>query len=815
MATVSYDIVNINPEKTTITSDADVVDGQGNESAPAVVGLANGGFVISYQFVPGVLSPLFFTNNAILADHYGTDFQWIQPQLGFGLPTMINTQDNTTQFLDPSVAQLSNGNAITTWTQSAGGIYYMMSYTAHVPEGIGQHEAVDGEIAASGLLAGTNATDSFSDVAALPNGGFAIVKQSNLNASDYDADLMIYNARAELVARRDLGANSTLKEQAPTLAVLNNGNIVTTYEKEKSDHSGYDVSLEIYTATGGTVVTPKTFDSVGTQNRSPDVVALKDGGFAIAYQDDGYGQPGLSLAFFTAAGTLRSIQRVDQAPYNDSEPSLAVLSNGFVEVTWTVTASESDITAAVYDPASMTRVFAYPALFGGIETQSNNQYQPSVAALKNGQFVTAWTDDNNSLTDGNPDDDYGSHVSFQVDALVRTTVGDATSERFAGDSLADHFTGGGGNDVFAYSHGGGADVITDFALGFDKIDLTNFGFTFANVLQHATQAGANLVIDGGNGDSLTLMNVSRASLHVSDIIGLKAVRDFNADSHSDLLWHNDNGTTSIWDSGIIGNAHVIAAKGAVDASWHIVGKGDFDGNSRSDILWQNDNGTVSIWNNGLIGAAHVIASAGAVASSWHIAGTGDFDGNLRDDILWRNDNGTVSIWDNGDISKAHVIASAGALPAGWNIAGTGDFDGNGKADILWRNDNGAVSIWDNGQIGGAHIVASAGAVPGGWHIVGTGDFDANGHDDILWQNDSGQVSIWDNGAIAGAHTIASAGALPAGWHVAGTGDFDGNGRFDIVWRNDDGRASIWDNGSMANAHIIAGLGAVPDGWHIV
>ncbi|WP_433995913.1 hypothetical protein [Bradyrhizobium genosp. L] len=56
--------------------------------------------------------------------------------------------------------------------------------------------------------------------------------------------------------------------------------------------------------------------------------------------------------------------------------------------------------------------------------------------------------------------------------------------------------------------------------------------------------------------------------------------------------------------------------GQVDASWHIAGVGDYDGNGRSDILWHNDNGAVSVWDSGNMQAAHIVATD--VDSSWHI-----------------------------------------------------------------------------------------------------------------------------------------------------------------------------------------------------
>ena len=401
------------------------------------------------------------------------------------------------------------------------------------------------------------------------------------------------------------------------------------------------------------------------------------------------------------------------------------------------------------------------------------------------------------------------------DTLNGNNGNDKLVARFGNDTL----TGGAGDDTFVI--GTGNHIVTDFGAGagvHDRIDLgdfkpgsVNFGQNvfrdFTDVLAHATQNGANTVIDLGAGHSLTLQNVQKSALNPDDFVWSQTPKDFKGDTVSDILWHNNNGSFSIWDNGQIGGANIIADN--IAATWHVAGSGDFDGNGKSDILMRNDDGQVSICNNGDIYQDHIAAGPGVVASSWHIADTGDFDGNGQSDILWRNDDGAASIWNNGDINKAHIIADAGVVANSWHIAGTGDFDSNGRDDILWKNDNGAVSIWDNGDINKAHIIANG--VPDNWHIAGVGDFDCNGHSDILWHNENGNVSIWDNGQIGGAHIIAN--GVDTSWHIADVGDYDGNRQSDILWHNDNGNVSIWDNGQIGGAHIIAN--GVDANWHIV
>jgi len=427
----------------------------------------------------------------------------------------------------------------------------------------------------------------------------------------------------------------------------------------------------------------------------------------------------------------------------------------------------------------------------------------------------------------------------------------AGDDRLVGGAGVDTLTGGSGADTFLFAFGdisaasGQHDQITDFVTGVDRIDLSGIdaivGTSGYDLFRFIATAGFNglagelnyfydnalgvTTLQGDtNGD-----RVADFAIAISGNVGISAIdlidvaaafanvheADFDGDGTFDILWQNDNGAVSIWDSAQIDRGHWVASPGAVPSSSQIVATGDFDGNSQGDILWRDSNGSIFIWDDGQISGAHTIATAGSVPNVLTVAGTGDFDGNGRDDILWFESNGAVSIWDNGEPGAARMVSTAGSIPAGWHIVDVGDFDANGRSDVLWQHDNGTVSIWDNGQVENGHWIVGPGIIPSSWHIAGLGDFDGNGQADILWHNNNGAVSIWDNGQIANGHIIADGGAVPRSWHMVGVGDFDGNGRSDILWHNDNGAASIWDNGEIVNGHWIVGPNVVPSSWHIV
>ncbi len=94
-----------------------------------------------------------------------------------------------------------------------------------------------------------------------------------------------------------------------------------------------------------------------------------------------------------------------------------------------------------------------------------------------------------------------------------------------GDSGDDILTGGSGKDVFVFGVKAGDDVITDFQLGLDVIDLRAFSINSVNDMEHSgarSAFGTALFIGldalGGSG-SITISNVdSTIALFESDFI---------------------------------------------------------------------------------------------------------------------------------------------------------------------------------------------------------------------------------------------------------------------------------------------------------
>jgi Ca2+-binding RTX toxin-like protein len=88
------------------------------------------------------------------------------------------------------------------------------------------------------------------------------------------------------------------------------------------------------------------------------------------------------------------------------------------------------------------------------------------------------------------------------------------SDKVFGDAGNDEMWGGAGADTFGFNKKDfGTDIIHDFEIGIDKLQFSKkVILDFATFSTHASQSGANVVIDTGTGFAITIENVTLASL---------------------------------------------------------------------------------------------------------------------------------------------------------------------------------------------------------------------------------------------------------------------------------------------------------------
>mgnify|MGYP000157994146 CR=1 FL=1 len=102
-------------------------------------------------------------------------------------------------------------------------------------------------------------------------------------------------------------------------------------------------------------------------------------------------------------------------------------------------------------------------------------------------------------------------------------TGNSLSNIITGNGGNNILTGGAGDDLFVFSDGGGNDTINDFTAGAgtdDAIDMAGVTAlnSFADVQAAASQVGADVLIDMGGGDSVSLIGVDLADFHQDDFL---------------------------------------------------------------------------------------------------------------------------------------------------------------------------------------------------------------------------------------------------------------------------------------------------------
>ncbi|MCP4780279.1 MAG: cold shock domain-containing protein [Hyphomicrobium sp.] len=122
-------------------------------------------------------------------------------------------------------------------------------------------------------------------------------------------------------------------------------------------------------------------------------------------------------------------------------------------------------------------------------------------------------------TETGPNGGGGAAVNLRLHggAGVDKLYGGDDNDQLWGQNGNDKLDGGNGDGTFVFDANFGNDVINDFEVGIDAIQLNGVGvLNFDELLALAKQEGDDTVIDFGDGNSITLKNVSYDDLKVDN-----------------------------------------------------------------------------------------------------------------------------------------------------------------------------------------------------------------------------------------------------------------------------------------------------------
>lgn len=545
-----------------------------NQMHPAVIGLADGRFVVTWQ-----------DDGHVGADTSGGAVRgqvFDAAGLRLGTEFLVNTA--TTGFQgDPSIAALADGGFIVTWTDaSLSGSD--ISGTTILGQRFGTEAAKIGAPFTVNAEPAGNQADS--SLTVLQDGRLLVVWDGPPSgADDWGAASYgrILNADGSAAGADFLVNTTTDSDQwRPVAAALTGGGFVVTWQdasQSGADWSGYAVRARVFDAAGTALGPDFVVNShIAGWQADPDITALADGGFVVTwidYQpatDDPSGQASRAQVYDAAGNRVGAEILVNTTTgANQSGPRIAALPDGRFVIAWT----DDSMTVDDLGLAVKAQLFNADGTKSGAEflvnaTVEANQYLQSISALADGRFVLAWSDNSHLFGDksgyairaqifdpreaavglaGTALDDHFIGTRFDDtmagaggdDRLIGregndALTGDAGNDRLEGrlgddtltgglgdDTLVagfgnDLMTGGDGQDVFVFRRTGGADTVTDFTDGQDRIDLSDFGLAdFAAVAARLTQTGADVVFTF-HANTLTIENASLLQITASDMI---------------------------------------------------------------------------------------------------------------------------------------------------------------------------------------------------------------------------------------------------------------------------------------------------------
>jgi Ca2+-binding RTX toxin-like protein len=104
-------------------------------------------------------------------------------------------------------------------------------------------------------------------------------------------------------------------------------------------------------------------------------------------------------------------------------------------------------------------------------------------------------------------------------AVDNTLLGGDGNDTLDGGAGTDILWGQTGADTFLIKTGTYLDIIADFTLGTDKLDISAFGFTsLANAKANMLQVGTDISVNLGGGDALILIGVNLNSMAAGDLL---------------------------------------------------------------------------------------------------------------------------------------------------------------------------------------------------------------------------------------------------------------------------------------------------------
>jgi VCBS repeat-containing protein len=362
----------------------------------------------------------------------------------------VNTHTQSNQE-DPSITTLSDGTHVIAWQSN----YQDGSSTSiHAQRFDTNSNKLGNEFQVNTY---TSSDQQYPDTTALNDGGFVITWVSTgQDGSGYGIYAQRYDASGNVVGDefRVNTYTSQNQEQSSTTALADGGFVVTWSGNGSSDGSG--IYAQRFDEDGNSVGAEFRVNAYTSSTQSqPDVVALNNGGFVIAWQSNGQDEFGYGIyaqKFDDSGNKVGNEFNINSFVIgSQSNVDLLAYGNNDFVATWT---SNGEIFCQVFDGdgvrLSTNSLYAPPVLVSGVNDQVTNEYTPYSydvtsnfkdiisdipltysASLENGADLPEWLslDETTGVLTGTP-------ISGDAGAINITV----SATDFAGQSVTDIFS---------------------------------------------------------------------------------------------------------------------------------------------------------------------------------------------------------------------------------------------------------------------------------------------------------------------------------------------------------------------------------------
>ncbi|MEM0908803.1 MAG: calcium-binding protein, partial [Pseudomonadota bacterium] len=314
------------------------------------------------------------------------------------------------------IIQLDNGNTVVFYTDQSDA----PPATPNDYDIVGQifdplGNRIGGEFVANNFQIDS---EQYFDAVALPGGRFVITYEDNasgnvtIRATEWDTDengVTVATARTIATpASGDTVAN-------PTIAAFDDGRYVVAYGHYEAAADDHDVRFKIVSAAGAVGAEKISISGSPTvAGFGPDVAVLENGNIAFVTE---YGTPDSSIVYRVHNGlgtAIRGAEVMANTSTNgdqDFDPSLVALKGGGFVVSWTnVDANDTDVEFQRFDNGGNAQGAMRTVNSGGVTDDNNESH---LIALADGGFVVAY------------DDDEAGNIAFQRYGADGNFIGDA------------------------------------------------------------------------------------------------------------------------------------------------------------------------------------------------------------------------------------------------------------------------------------------------------------------------------------------------------------------------------------------------------